>query len=200
MNLAIHHSSGLEQLYIGSKTSDWEARGLVPWTTPALVRTRVVNERLCAVGLLRRLEVGETDEGFFEIFRHRLRREQGVTSLCTAEEKLLFLADHLSSVLWTGEHVVADVARKIGLRVCFGNTDPATFFPLSPVVSNAAADPPLTSAMVSVVAPQLMGLFLSSQFPSCRRVPGRDEPVQKLSPLRSVRSSGSKAKRPRAQP
>lgn len=193
MNLAIHHLDGLQRHFLAEKTRDWEARAIVPWTTPTLIRSRLVGERLALAGLLRQLEVGGRDEGFFEIFRHRLRRVQGVSSLSASEEKLLFLAEHLDCPLWTGEPLVAELAREIGLQVCFGNAEPESWFP-------QRSAPAPEAAMVRAVLPELREIFLSHQFPSCRRVPGQDEPVQRQTPVRSVRSSGTNGRRQRAQP
>lgn len=191
-HLAFHDLDQLHELHGAGATDGWAAAGVLAWTTPALLRCSTVGGRLARIGLLRRLELGGVDANFFEIFRHRLRREHGVSSLSASEEKLLFLALHLGFVLVTGEHVVAEVAREIGLQVCFGNQEPEGSFAKSP---DAEA-----GAMAEAVVAELRGVCFSHEFPSCRRVPGRDEPVQKSVLMRSVRSSGSKGRRPRAQP
>lgn len=196
MNLAVHDFDLFAGLRRRNQTGCWNRRGIVAWTPPAAVRARrEVAAPLVRDGCLRQYEVGARDAGFFDIFRERLRGR-----LAHREEALLFLAVHSGSVVLTGEHAVAEMARTLGLRVWAGEA--ALLDILFPLPSAAAPigveSPPLAPEMPPPF--DRMAVLFSDQFPSRRRVPEGDEPGP--APDRSIRPgrAGSARSRRRPQP
>ncbi len=171
MNLAIHDPDLLRALHVANWTACWPRRRIVAWIPSAYQRSRsAAVDPLLAAGHLHLTAVAEPHAGFFEVFRERLPK--GMTR---REEELLFLADHSASVVLTNERIVAGVAGEIGLVVWAGDaTSLDTVFPLQP----PDVDP--TPALSPTPAPfDRPRVFLSSEFPTHRRVPDRVEPVSR---------------------
>ncbi len=197
MNLAVHDFELLAGLRRRNQTGCWERRGIVAWTPPAAVRARrEVAAPLVREGCLRQYEVGPRDAGFFDIFRERLRGR-----LAHREEALLFLAVHSGSVVLTGEHAVAEMARALGLRVWAGEA--ALLDILFPLPSA-----PWGGAAPSLPVPEMpppfdrMAVLFSDQFPSRRRGPEGDEsgpaPDRRTRPGRA--GNARSRRRPQPQP
>jgi hypothetical protein len=75
---------------------------------------------------LEKLEMTQQEMDFFRVYKERFRR------LTIREVTLLFLAERTGSVLLTGEHMVAEAARSLGLPVSSGTPETLDpFFPLS---------------------------------------------------------------------
>lgn len=162
MNLAIHDPDLLHQLLSSGLHPCWARRDIRPWMPPAIVECRPLAGSLVRLGHLNLLEIAPEHEGFFDVFRQRLR-----PGLALREVTLLFLADHTGSVVLTGERKVAEQARALDLPVWPGTSSEIDkWFPI-----RADTVPPLpTTAQLRVV--------LSNQFPSARQVPVCDEPVR----------------------
>ena len=185
MNLAIHDVETMTTLHREGVTESWAQRKIVAWVPPAMVRARRCLLPLIENGIVRQFDIAEQDQGFFEIFRQRLRR-----GMARAEDALLFLAHHSGSVILAGEHAVADAARAVGLRVWSGQNEPLnSIFPLHPPPAPEAPEP---------LRPRKGCIFLSTEFPSARQVPAWDEPVHTIR-IRRRSLNGSLLKVRRAQ-
>lgn len=161
MNLAIHDAHLLCRILSGGFPACWAGREIQPWTPPAVVRAQPKLQRYVEEGRLALLEIAPEHEGFFDIFRQRLR-----PGLTVREAALLFLANHTQSVVLTGERLVAEQAKSLDLRVWSGTSDEVSrHFP----AVNTDPTPPFSARGIR--------LLLSSQFPSPRQVPAGNEPV-----------------------
>ncbi|MFZ4774381.1 MAG: hypothetical protein ACOYM3_03405 [Terrimicrobiaceae bacterium] len=185
MNLAIHDVETLLALHRDGCTANWAARNIVAWVPPAMVRARRCLIPLIEGGLVRQFDIAAQDSGFFEIFRQRLR-----PGLARAEDALLFLAERSGSILLAGEHAVTEAAGEVGLRVWSGRNDLLdSLFPLpqSPAPAPEIREP----------APHRRGfIWLSTEFPSARQVPARDESTrQARTKIRSLNGSMLKVRR-----
>ena len=186
MNLAIHDLLLLRRLFEAGETRSWQARGIAPWMISGQVVSRPYVLLLEESVPLKRQNIRPEEMGFFDIFKEHHRR------LTHREAELLFLAKHTGSVLLTGEHMVAEAARGIGLHVCFDSAALDLYYPL-PVVSNSIQIS-LASAEalpVAAIVESLREHFAPSANPSARRVPDPDEPVEATPILSARRSSGS---------
>lgn len=185
MNLAIHDVETLAALHREGGTGCWAQRKIVAWVPPAMVRARRCLLPLVEDGLVRQFDIAEQDQGFFDIFRQRLR-----PGMARSEDALLFLAHHSGSVILAGERAVADAAREVGLRVWSGQSEPLnSIFPLQ-LPPNPEIPEPLRLRRGCI--------FLSTEFPSARQAPAWDEPVRPIR-IRTRSLNGSLLKIRRAQ-
>ena len=173
MMLAIHDLALLGSWHREGIPRSWAERGIRPWVVRSQFYGRAGLAELEREIPLEILSVNPGEAAFYGLFRERLRR------VSDREATFLYLAEQTNSVVLTGEPMVAEIARGLDLRVCFGSLEELDqYFPL-PVGCNSTENfsPAGNSLPAARIVQDLCERLAPQANPSPRRVPVRDEPA-----------------------